>query len=152
MAAFKGVELFGEFADDASTSKFPQWQIMVRMALNRRLPEHAKFISRSAQELKTEIDEEVAQAANAYDAGRIRRDHDEADEDAAGHLLLFLAEPIRSQVHRFRQGSAVWAYLHKQHEMAAQPWSGSRGCKAQFGAPGARKRGSVLPSSHPTAG
>jgi hypothetical protein len=90
---------------------------MVRMALKQHFPGGAKFISRSAQELKTEVDEEVAQAANAYDAGRIRRDHDEADEDAAGHLLLFLAEPIRSQVHRFRQGSTVWAYLHKQHEI-----------------------------------
>jgi hypothetical protein len=71
MAAFKGVELFGEFAKDASTSKFPQWQIMVRMALKHHFPGSAKCISRSAQELKTEIDEEVAQAANAYDAGRI---------------------------------------------------------------------------------
>jgi hypothetical protein len=32
LAVYQGVELFGEFADDASTSKFPQWQIKVRIA------------------------------------------------------------------------------------------------------------------------
>jgi hypothetical protein len=48
MAVYKGVELFGEFADDATTSKFPQWQIKVRIALKANFPPSVKFTSSSA--------------------------------------------------------------------------------------------------------
>jgi hypothetical protein len=43
--------------------------------------------------------------------------------DAAGHLLLFLVEPLSLQVYGFRKGSAVWAYLDEQHNV----WLQSRG-------------------------
>jgi hypothetical protein len=41
----------------------------------------------------------------------MRRDHEDAELDAAGHLFLFLAEPLSSQVHGLKKRSVVWAYL-----------------------------------------
>jgi hypothetical protein len=54
MAVYKGVELFGECANDTTTSKFPQWQIKVRIALKANFPASVKFISSSAQALQDE--------------------------------------------------------------------------------------------------
>jgi hypothetical protein len=127
MAMYKGVELFGEFADDASTGKFPQWQIKVRIALKKNFPESVKFISRSSQELQAELGRAVSAVSSAEAAQQLRLEHEEAQLDAAGHLLLFLAEPLSSQVHRFRKGSELWAYLAEQHEV----WLHSRGVVLQ---------------------
>jgi hypothetical protein len=123
MAVYKGVELFGEFADDAATSKFPQWQIKVRIALKANFPHSVKFISRSAQVLQEELNHAVRSASSTEEALQMRRDHEDAERDAAGHLLLFLAEPLSSQVHGLLEGSTVWAYLAEQHDV----WLHSRG-------------------------
>jgi hypothetical protein len=123
MAVYKGVELFGQFADDASTSAFPQWQTKGRIALKRHFPSSVKFVSKSDQDLTDELARQVA-AASSVDTGRqLRLDHEEANVDAAGHLLLFLAEPLSSQVHSIKKGSKVWAFLEEQHDV----WLHSRG-------------------------
>jgi hypothetical protein len=57
----------------------------------------------------------------------MRRDHEDAEMDAAGHLLLFLAEPLSSQVHGLKKGSAVRACLAEQHDV----WLHSRGVMLQ---------------------
>jgi hypothetical protein len=114
---YKGVELFGEFADYATTSKFPQWQIKVRIALKANFPPSVKFISRSAQALQEELNHAVMSASSTEEALQMRRDHEDAERDAAGHLLLFIAEPLSSQVHGLLRGSAVWAYLAEQHDV-----------------------------------
>jgi hypothetical protein len=54
---------------------------------------------------------------------QLRLDREEANVDAAGHLLLFLAEPLSSQVHSIKKGSKVWAFLEEQHDV----WLHSRG-------------------------
>jgi hypothetical protein len=107
MAVHKGVELFGEFADDVATSKFPKGQIKVRIALKANFPPSVKFISSSAQALQDELSHAVRSASSTEEALQMRRDHEDAELDAAGHLLLFLAEPLSSQVHGLKKGSAV---------------------------------------------
>jgi hypothetical protein len=118
MAVYKGVKLFGEFMDDetgnASTTKFPQWQPKVRIARMKNFPESAKFLSPSSQELQEDLEQTVSSASSPEAAQKLIRVHEDADLDAAGDLLLFLAEPLSSQVHGLRKGSAVWAYLHEQ--------------------------------------
>jgi hypothetical protein len=99
MAVYKGVEQFGEFADDATTSKFPQWQNKVRIALKANFPPSVKFISRSAQALQEELNHAVRSVSSTEEALQMCRDHEDAERDAAGHLLLFLAKPLSSQVH-----------------------------------------------------
>jgi hypothetical protein len=55
-----------------------------------------KFASRSHQDLTEELARQLA-AAGSVDAGRqLHLDQEVADVDAAGHLLLFLAEPLSS--------------------------------------------------------
>jgi hypothetical protein len=95
-AMYNGVELFGEFADNASTRKIPQWQIKVRIALNKKSPESERFISCSSQDLQTELGHAVNSACSVEAAQQVRLHHEEAELDAAGHLLLFLAEPLGS--------------------------------------------------------
>jgi hypothetical protein len=38
----------------------------------------------------------------------MRRDHEDAELDVAGHLLLFLAAPLRSQVHGLKKDPRCW--------------------------------------------
>jgi hypothetical protein len=85
---YKGVELFGEFADDASSGKFPKWQIKVRIALKRNFPVSIKCISRSSQDLQAELGRAVSAASSAEAAHLLRLEHEDAQLDAAGHLLL----------------------------------------------------------------
>jgi hypothetical protein len=68
MAVYKGVELFGEFADDATTSKFPLWQIKVRIALKANFPPSVKIISSSAQALQVELSHAVRSASSTEEA------------------------------------------------------------------------------------
>jgi hypothetical protein len=81
-----------------------------------------KFGSRSHQDLTEECARQVA-AAGSVDAGRqLHLDQEEAGADAAGHLLLFLDEPLSSpfffsKVHSLKKGSKVWAFLKKQHDV-----------------------------------
>jgi hypothetical protein len=107
MGSYKGVELFGEFHENASTSKFPQWQTKVRIALKRHFPASVKFISRSFAEIEDDLADRVSAAVDQEAAKTVRRDHEEAEEDAAGHLLLFLAEPLSSQVHVYKKASCT---------------------------------------------
>jgi hypothetical protein len=115
MAVYKVVELFGQFADDASTSAFPQWQTKVRIALKRHFPSSVKFVSKSDQDLTDELARQVA-AASSVDAGRqLCLDHEEANVDAAGHLLLFHAE-FTSPFNQ--EGSKAWGFLEEQHDVS----------------------------------
>jgi hypothetical protein len=111
MDSYKGVELFGEIHDNASTSKFPQWQTKVRIALKRHFPASVKFISHSFAGLEDDLADRVSVAVDQEAAKTVRRDHEEAKKDAAEHLLLFLAEPLSSQVHVYKRASLVWSYL-----------------------------------------
>jgi hypothetical protein len=97
MAMYKGVELFGDFDDDASTGRFPQWQIKVRIALQKNYPESVKFISRSSQDLQAELGHAISAASSVEAAQRLRLQHEDEQSNAAGHLLLFFAEPLSSQ-------------------------------------------------------
>jgi hypothetical protein len=83
-------------------------------SLKRHFPTSVKFISRSFAELEDDLADRVS---------AVRRNHEEAEEDAAGHLLLFLAEPLSSQVHVYKKASLVWSYLEEQHNV----WLRSRG-------------------------
>jgi hypothetical protein len=65
LAMYKGVEVLGEFADDASAGKLPQWQVKVRIALNKKFPGSIKSISRSSQDLQVEMGRAVSAASSA---------------------------------------------------------------------------------------
>jgi hypothetical protein len=60
-------------------------------------------------------------------AQRLRLEHEDEQLNAAGHLLLFLAEPLSSRVYRYKRGSDLWTYLAKQHNV----WLSSRGVVLQ---------------------
>jgi hypothetical protein len=68
------------------------------------------------------VTSEVA-AENDVTKAQLRWQFKEADGNAASQLLMFLDEPLCSQVHRFSTGSQIWAFLEQQHEV----WLSSRG-------------------------
>jgi hypothetical protein len=83
----------------------------VRIALKKNFPESVWFLYRSSQDLQTELGHAVSSACSVEAALQLCLDHEKAELDAVGHLLLFLAEPLSSQVHDFRKGSKVWVYF-----------------------------------------